>query len=158
MIDATLLTETMTQQLDSLYWISYNILRSRQDAQDAVQQGLLRAWTHRKAARPDQVRAWLARIVVNECRNIQRSRMRQASPLQTDQPAVSSMPDTDVSDAIAALPEGLRIPFLLKYLLGYTEKEIGQVLRLPVHTVKNRLFKARALLKEALSQKGEGNP
>lgn len=154
MIDAAILTEAMTAQLNSLYWISYSILHVQQDAQDAVQQGLLKAWAHRDTARPDQIRAWLTRIVINECRNIQRDRMRHAVPLPADTQAGSyAMPDADVAAAVAALPDRLRIPFLLKYLMDYTEKEIGQTLRMPVHTVKNRLYKARASLREALSEK-----
>lgn len=151
MIDASTLTQAMTEQFDTLYWISYNILHSQQDAQDAVQQGLLKAWSHRGAARPDKVHAWLARIVINECHNIHRYRKRVA-PQETVEPAEGFVsPDVDVSAAIATLPEKLRIPFLLKYLSGYTEREIAQVYKVPVTTVKNRLFKARKLLRQTLS-------
>ena len=151
MIDASVLTDVMTKQFDMLYWISYNILHSQQDAQDAVQQGFLNAWAHRRAAQPDRVLAWLTRIVINECHNIHRYRKRVSPQERIEQFGTFASPDVDVSTAIAALPEKLRIPFLLKYLSGYSEREIAQVYQVPVSTVKNRLFKARKILKGTLS-------
>ena len=62
--------------MPGLYRISLSILRARQDAQDAVQQALMKAWIARDKARPGSERAWLTRIVINECRSIQRQRMR----------------------------------------------------------------------------------
>ena len=64
------------ENMQGLYRLSFSILHTRHDAQDAVQQGLLRAWERRETARPEQIRAWLTRIVINECHNIQRKRMR----------------------------------------------------------------------------------
>lgn len=151
MVDAGTLTAMMEAQFDTLYWLSYNLLRSQADAQDAVQQGMLKAWAHRATVRPEHLRAWLARIVINECHNIHRHRQRVA-PSDTVAPAQAfAAPDLDVQAAIAALPERLRIPFLLKYLGGYAEKEIAHTLRVPQSTVKNRLHRARGLLRQALA-------
>ena len=54
------------ENMQGLYRLSFSILHTRHDAQDAVQQGLLRAWEKRETARPEQFRAWLTRIVINE--------------------------------------------------------------------------------------------
>lgn len=140
-----------------LYRISYGILGSRMDAEDAVQQGLMKAWAAKDRANPETFRAWLSRIVINESRNIQRHRMRivpmgevrelQESPREPSfQP-----PDVDVMEALAGLPEALRVPFIMKYAARYKEREIAQALRLPLSTVKNRLSRARKLLRKALS-------
>lgn len=151
MIDASILTDLMTQQFDMLYWISYNILHSQQDAQDAVQQGFLNAWAHRHKAWPGKAQAWLTRIVINESHNIYRYRKRVAPQEGIERFGAFAAPDVDVATAIAALPEKLRIPFMLKYLTGYSEREIADVYKVPVSTVKNRLFRARKMLRETLS-------
>ena len=60
------------ENMQGLYRLSFSILHTRHDAQDAVQQGLLRAWERRETARPEQIRAWLTRIVINECHKLRR--------------------------------------------------------------------------------------
>lgn len=143
----------VTALTPTLYRIGVSILRSGADAQDAVQQALARAWERRQTAHPEQFRAWLTRIVVNECRNIQRYRMR-VLPVETmaDEP-VYDPPDTGLREALDALSEKLRTPLLLKYMEEYSEKEIAKALMLPLTTVKNRLFRARRALQKNLSEK-----
>ena len=60
--------------------------------------------------------------------------------------------DLELREAINALPEALRTPLLLKYMEGMTEKEVAEALRLPVSSVKSRLFRARKLLKQELNE------
>ena len=80
------------ENMQGLYRLSFSILHTRHDAQDAVQQGLLRAWERRETARPEQIRAWLTRIVINECHNIQRKRMRVV--LMGEMPEMAAPEDT----------------------------------------------------------------
>lgn len=150
MISDKALTAKMQDQLDGLYRLSLSILRSHADAQDAVQQGMLRAWEKRRQVSDEgKLRAWLARIVVNECRNIQRKRMR-VFPV-ADMPRESRETEGgELKAAILALEEKLRTPLLLKYMDGFSEKEIAGILGLPVTTVKSRLYRARRALEKAL--------
>lgn len=139
--------------LPQLYGTAYTILRSRADAEDAVQQALMKAWASRGRVKPESFRGWLWRIVINECHNIQRHRMR-VLPTETVEPGQADdfkPPDPDLADAVQALPETIRMPFVLKYLAGLTEREIAKAMRLPVSTIKNRLAKARQLLRDALT-------
>jgi len=136
-----------------LYQVAYSILRARQDAEDAVQQGLLKAWAARSGAQAETFGPWLMRIVVNECRNIQRHRMRVTPSEEVVMEGESvAPPDTDLKDAIQALPENLRLPFTMKYVAQFSEREVAQAMRLPVSTIKNRLAKARKVLREALAE------
>lgn len=138
--------------LSRLYGTAYYMLRSRADAEDAVQQGLMKAWAARDRANPQTFQAWLARIVVNECHNIQRHRMRVV-PAETVEPASDAFaaPDPDLLDAVGRLPESLRIPFVLKYLTCLTEAEVARAMRLPASTIKSRLAKARRTLRDTLA-------
>ncbi len=141
-------------QMPSFFRMAYSILRNRHDAEDAVQQALLNAWKSRDRARPGAERAWMMRIVVNECHNIQRSRRRCLPVPDFPEEAAPSAQETDTGlyEAIQALPEKLRTPLLLKYMEGMSEKETAAALGLPLSSVKNRLLRARKALQKTLCE------
>lgn len=151
MVDDETFTRESSAMLPSLYRVCQSILRAHSDAQDAVQQALLKAWTHRNRAKPESFRAWLMKIAINESRNVQRSRMRIVPVETLPEEAEQISEDWALREAMAALPEKLRTPLLLKYMEGYSEREIASALSIPVTTVKNRLFRARNALRNALS-------
>ena len=140
--------------MPGLYRISLAILRSHADAQDAVQQGLMKAWTARDSVRPGSERAWLTRIVINECRNIQRQRARMVPVDVLPEPPYTP-PDTALKEAIDALPERWRLPLLLKYMEGMSEKEAAGVLGISQTALKGRLHRARKALEKTLNEEVE---
>ncbi len=135
--------------LPALYRIASSILKHHADGEDAVAQAFEKAWKNRSKVWDGALRPWVTRILVNECRNIQRHRMRV---FPTDVINESSQ-ETDMSlkDAVEALPEKLRTIFLLKYMEGYSEKEIAKALGLPQSTIRGRLERARQKLKQELN-------
>ena len=153
MIDEATYRETSEMLLPTLYRIAMSILHSDADAQDAVQQALLKAWAHREKAAPDNYRAYLTRIAVNECRNIQRYRQRVLPVDEVREGTAYAQEDNSgLYEAIGGLPEKLRITLLLKYMEGYKEREIAQALHISLPAVKNRLFRARHELRRTLSK------
>ena len=64
------------QQLPGLFRLAQSILWQPADAEDAVQQAVLQAWQQIDIIRSGKEKAYLARIVINECHNIQRLRQR----------------------------------------------------------------------------------
>ena len=58
--------------------------------------------------------------------------------------------DAAIRDAVRALPEKLRIAVILHYMEGYPVGEVARILRIPAETVKSRLRRARALLRDTL--------
>ena len=140
------------EALPMLYKMAMGILRCDADARDAVQQALLKGWEKKENAQAGKFRGYLTRILINECRNIQRHRMR-VFPTEVP-PAVSELsPDyQELYDAISRLPEKLRLPLLLKYAQDLSEKEAAKALGIPVTTFKNRLHRARKTLRETLDR------
>ena len=151
MIDDATFVEISQASLPALYRISLSIVRSQADAQDAVQQGLLNAWAARARAYPGHERAWLTQIVIRECRNIQRYRMR-VEPVAEPEETPCAPPDTTLREAIDLLPEALRLPLLLKHMEGMTEAEVARALRLTLPAVKGRLLRARRMLAKLLRE------
>lgn len=139
--------------MPGMYRMAYSILRSRHDAEDAVQQALLNAWKYRDRARAGAERAWMMRILINVSRDLNRKRRRNL-PADSfpDMAAPPTDGDTGLYEAIDELPDILRTVFLLKYMEGMTEKEISAVLHVPQTSVKNRLFRARRALQDKLKE------
>ncbi|MGI6687447.1 MAG: RNA polymerase sigma factor [Christensenellales bacterium] len=152
MISDQQFTQQTMDLTPTLYRLSMSILRHEADCRDAVQQALMKAWAARDRVDPDRFRAYLTRIVVNECRNIQRRRQRVYPVAEMpDTEAVYQPEKSELAEAIQLLPESLRTPLLLFYMENYTEKETARALGITVTAVKNRLFRARRALKQRLT-------
>lgn len=140
--------------LPGLYRLAQSLLRQPSDAQDAVQQAAVKAWLALDRLPPGGERAYFARIVVNECRNIQRDRMR-SMPVAELPERIASPGDGELARAISALPEELRLPLLMKYMEGYSEREISAALGIGIPAVKSRLYRARRRLERILKEEVE---
>ncbi len=138
----------------TLYRVSRSILSSQEECADAVQEALAKAWVKRETVQEEYFRAWLTRIVINECHNINRHKKRHVMMAELEVPAIGAPPDPDLRDAIAALPEKLRLPLLLHYMEGFPLREVANIIRIPVGTVKSRLQAARARLKAEMEVRG----
>ena len=151
MIDEQVFTDVSKALLPILFRIGMSILHSDADVQDAVQQAMMKAWIHRGKIVETKLRPWLTRVMVNECRNIQRDRMR-VTPLaqMEDHTGAFVPPDLELADAVNVLPEKLRTPLLLKYSELFTEKEVAETLQISIPAVKNRLYRARKALAKNL--------
>ena len=138
--------------LPGMYRLAQGILHHPADAQDAVQQAALNVWRHIDRLKDDRARAYIARAVINEARNIQRERMRQYPVERIDHRAQSTAPDPSLREAMDALPENLRLPLLLKYMEGYSEKETAKILHITLPSLKARLYRARRRLERELRE------
>ena len=131
-----------------LYRLALSILRRDADAQDAVQQAAVNAWAAADRMKPGGEKAYITRVVINECRNIQRHRLR-IFPMEKPEDAPDpARPDSELKAVVDSLPETLRLPLLLRYMEGYSEKETAGILRIPLNTLKARLKRARARLRD----------
>lgn len=151
-MDEQRFTDAVQQYQKLLFHIAYAMLHSEQDCADAVQQALLNAWRTRNKLRNEQaIKAWLSRILVNECntilRRMKRARFTELSDELAAPPRVDNMP---LHNALAKLPPQLRIPIVLSYLEGFTIAEISQALHIPTGTVKSRMSQGRKQLGEML--------
>lgn len=142
---------------DVLFHISYGILQNEADCEDAVQEAILKAYAGKeKLNKPQYFKTWLVRIVLNECYSFLRKRRREL-PLNEALTETTKMADIYIKEEYLELYESLkqltekdRICVQLRYLEGYSVKEIAQIFRIPEGTVKSRLNRARKQLKSNL--------
>ncbi len=149
--------------LDAAYNLARWLTRNDHDAQDVVQEAVLRAYRFfdglRGAARP-----WLLAIVRNSCLTwLQINRPadlagfddRAAEPraLEEDGPEAQFARKFDrrrLNEALAALPAQFREVLILRELEDLSYKEIARIADVPIGTVMSRLARARRLLAESL--------
>lgn len=138
-----------------LYRMACAVLRRDADADDAMQEAILRAWRRLPLLREEsRFDAWVTRILINECRDLMRRRKRQGVPYDEkigETQAYQAPEDTGLREALRALPEKFRLPLLLHHMDGYPLEEVARIMRLPVSTVKGRLYEARKKLKTLLT-------
>jgi RNA polymerase sigma-70 factor (ECF subfamily) len=144
---------------DMLFRIGITHLKSRQDAEDMVQNVLLKFMENKPVfENRDHEKAWLIRVAVNICRNHFKSALyRKTIPF--DESRIGSVAYTmeidekAVMKAVLALPDKYRVIIYLFYFEGYSISQIAGVIKRKESTVGSQLFRARQLLK--LSDKEE---
>ena len=131
------------------------------EATELLQDAFIRAWRGLKNFRGDSAfSSWLHRLTVNAMLERARSdKRRTARVLFMEQPGtelsvVEERPDAkmDLENAIASLPEGARIVFVLHEIEGYQHAEIAEQLGVAEGTVKAQMHRARKLLMKALNR------
>lgn len=156
MVDDLTWQETARANLPLLYKLAHQALRCDADAEDAVQQALMRAWEKRGRVQEDKLRAYLCRAVLNESRNILRKQQRVIPVEELPAPAVPASADLrPLMQAIAALPEKYRWPVWLRYLEDLSAREAAQALGLTVTALNCRIHRAKKLLRDALGEEAD---
>jgi len=147
----------------TLFRTSRAILGDDADAEEALQDGYLRAFRAIGTFRGEsKLSTWLVRIVANEALMRLRKRRRGAEvvPLHGEDMSAEDRPDFAAQRAqtrrlleqkIDALPEAYRVVFILRALEEFSVEETAGALSIPEATVRTRFFRARRVLREALS-------
>lgn len=143
------------------------ILRDDDDADDAVQEGMLAAWRAIERYDPSRpFRPWLMRIVVNAALDSRRrGRVRHAEPivetlesggLGPDRMAEAALLRTKIDAGLATLPERQRIALVLFDSEGWGHADIAAALDVPEGTVRSYVFHARRAMRKTLGTLAEG--
>jgi RNA polymerase sigma-70 factor (ECF subfamily) len=162
--------------LDALYGAAYRLARNPRDAEDLVQDTLLRAYRFWDTFEKDSnCKAWLLRILTNTFINEYQRKKRSREVIDAaaaEQDATDGVlhhvgADTqksperllldrsvsdDVQRALEALPDDFRTAVVLCDIEGLSYKEIAEAMDCPVGTVMSRLFRGRKLLAGTLKE------
>lgn len=151
------------------YAVALRLLRKPELAEDATQDAFIQAYRALDTFRGGYFRAWLMRIVTNRCYDLLRASTRRAADSLDDQAFeaephwASTTPADDpvtratqgelgqlLERALAQLPEDQRTTVILCDIQGYAYEETAQIMDVALGTVKSRLSRARAALRESL--------
>jgi len=159
--------------LSGLYSSALRMTRNPADAEDLVQDTVLRAYRGFGGFQEGtNLKAWLYRILTNSFINTYRKKQRQPATVEgpddldewylfdrlgarnvepsAESAVLGQLPDEAVQRALEALPEGFRMAVLLADVQGFSYKEIAEMLDIPIGTVMSRLHRGRKALEKAL--------
>jgi RNA polymerase sigma-70 factor (ECF subfamily) len=147
-----------------LYTVAYRLTGNHEDAQDLVQEVLLRVRRGLATYQPGSMEGWLSRITTNAFLDETRRRKRRPLEVVPDLPerslgvdadpeavlAQARLPE-DVQAALLALPPDFRAAVVLSDVVGLDYAEIAKTLAIPPGTVRSRIHRGRAQLRRALA-------
>jgi RNA polymerase sigma-70 factor (ECF subfamily) len=156
--------------LSALYGAALRLCRNEGDAEDLVQETMLRAYRFFDTFEAGtNCKAWLFRILSNVFRNRYREREREqqildqaesseanmgqflaSPPHDTEGALLGRMVSADVERALAAVPSEFRLAVVLADLEDFSYKEIAEIMDCPAGTVMSRLFRGRKILQRLL--------
>lgn len=165
-------TELVRRYQQRLYSFVFRLLRHREEAEDATQEVFMRVFRSLPSYRPESsFTSWLYRIASNYCMDILRKRRQKVVSLfykniEEEEERLLEIPDASgdpeslfgdaelkrtLQNAIDGLPPKYRLVILLRHREGLSYQEIADITGLPEGTIKAQIFRARRLLREALS-------
>lgn len=147
------LGELIIASEETMYRVAKSLLYNDADCADAIQEAIVKAFSKLHTLKEDTyAKTWLVKIVMNECYAIMRKEkwIISLDDYQMEDKAAEQEVYSELYEAIFKLPEPVKLCVTLYYLEGYSVKEVVQILDITESAVKNRLLKARAVLKESL--------
>jgi RNA polymerase sigma-70 factor (ECF subfamily) len=159
--------------LESLRGRAIQITSTIADAEDLLQETLLRAYAGRRSFEPGtNLKAWLFRIMINACISSYRAKRRRPEHYLTDEitdrqlatsaahrsaglcsaedQALATLPDPQIKAAMQALPEQFRIAVYFADVEGFSYKEIAEIMGTEPGTVSSRINRGREQLRRLL--------
>jgi RNA polymerase sigma-70 factor (ECF subfamily) len=160
--------------LDSLYAGALRMTRNPADAEDLLQETMLRAYrAFDRFEEGTNIKAWLFRILTNAYINVYRKRQREPQQISSEEVedfdlyrelklhdaqfdetpervVLDSLVDSDILEAIEDLPEQFRLAVMLSDIEGFSYAEMAEIMDVPMGTVMSRLHRGRKALQKRL--------
>jgi RNA polymerase sigma-70 factor (ECF subfamily) len=159
--------QVVEAQKNRVYTLAYYILGKPEDAEEILQEVLLRLWQNRRKVDAGRLGPWLARVTRNACydrlrrrtsagrdriRAVESEQLERAPGRDPDpeQRAVSAELKVRITDELQQLAEPFRSVLILREIQELKYHEISEVLELPLNTVRVYLHRGRRRLRERL--------
>ncbi len=158
---------------DMAYNVAYRIMGNGDDAADVVQDSFVKAYQRIGQLRGGSFKAWLLRIVTNTCYDRLRYRKRRPTvsldEMMGDSPhsvhlrseasgpeeaALRAEREEIIQKGISMLPPDQRAVLVLSDVEGFSYREIAEIVQVPIGTVRSRLARARAKMRDYLKEEG----
>lgn len=144
-----ILIEAIYENKSYFYRIAKRILQKEEDVEDAIQEMILKGYKAIGTLRNrEYIKTWLTRILINQCNNI----IKKNRDIIYSNDSISGIEELDYNkiemvELINKLDSSLRVIAILFYYEDLPQKDISEILDIPIGTVKSRLSKVRSELK-----------
>ena len=161
--DTAAFNELLNRYKNLVYSVVLRMINCREDADDQAQEVFIKIYRNMEKYSPEfKFSTWVIRIATNHVIDFRRRNKNAAmtDALEDAERAATAPSPEDtyiakeqsemLNAAVDALPEMYRLPIVLYHHQGLSYQEISEIVNEPMSKVKNRIFRARKLLKEAL--------
>lgn len=145
-----------------IYSVVYNMMNDKQEVNDISQEVFLRIYRALDRYNPEyKFSTWSVKIATNYCLDLLRKKKVRTVPIDEmiDFPSGAETPESRVvetekkeriREAVAELPDKYRILIIMFHQNGLSYEEMSEILKEPMSIIKNRLYRARLMLKDKL--------
>ncbi|MCP3936257.1 MAG: sigma-70 family RNA polymerase sigma factor [Actinomycetia bacterium] len=149
-----------------IYTVAYRLTGNRAEAEDLVQDVLVRVQRGLRTFRPGSMQGWLSRITTNAFLDEVRRKKRRPTDALPDENPERVLPTSDAADdvleqstfsgevqvALAQLSDDFRAALVLSDVVGLSYAEIAEALDTPIGTIRSRIHRARSQMRDVLDQ------
>ncbi len=168
--DTSFFTELVSRYKNLVYSIILRMTNDGEEANDLAQEVFFKAYRGLSSYSPEfKFSTWIMRITTNHIIDYRRKKRAETNPIEDYEqtlyapthysPEVSLVKNEQLkqlNEAVEHLPDMYKVPIVLYHQKGMSYQEISEATNEPLSKVKNRIFRGRKLLKEALTNMWEG--
>lgn len=146
------LVQWVDRKKDKLYKISWSYLYNHEDIEDVFQDTLIKVYENIDTLRkPNYFETWYISILINECRKKLRNRKKEVlkESIEYEEHHVD---EYNFFQELNSIDERYKEVIVLKYISGYTQEEISDILDIPLGTVKSRIYRGLRDLRKLIEE------
>jgi RNA polymerase sigma-70 factor (ECF subfamily) len=154
--NADCLIDWINEKKSKLYKIAWAYLRNHADVEDVFHNTILKVIENSGKLKSEEAfESWFISILMNECRKILRERKRVLSAEEVEFGGGNRNPGeedcrVDIANGLKNIDEEYKEMIVLKYYSGYSQKEISEIMHVPLGTVKTKIFRGLRALRDVL--------
>ncbi|HEX3028227.1 MAG TPA: sigma-70 family RNA polymerase sigma factor [Clostridia bacterium] len=156
-------SELITRYKKLIFSVIYNMIRDKQDLNDIAQEVFIKIYKSLDKYNPEyKFSTWSVKIATNYCLDTLRKKNVDQVPIEEisevsshdtpEEKYIKKERSEKIRKAIEDLPEKYRIPIILFHKNGLSYEEITEILKEPMTIIKNRLYRARLMLRDKLAE------
>ena len=155
--DRAAVEQLLSEHRQQVFALAYTLLKDASTAEEAAQEAFVRVFSRLPTLKkPSRFKSWCLTITANYCRDLLRRKRPVLIPLESvPEPALpesEAAPDEELVAALESLPSHLKEALLLRDVEGFNYQEVADIQRVPVGTVKSRIYQARQKLRKWITR------
>ncbi|MCC5911796.1 MAG: RNA polymerase sigma factor [Clostridiaceae bacterium] len=153
--DIDAFVDWLDHRKNKYYKIAWAYVHNHHDVEDVFQITIMKVYENIHQLKEEKYfETWVTSIFLNECRNIVRKQKRETvvGDSEVIESSYQESFSIELKEELNRLEDIHKEAILLKYINGYSQEEIAEILQVPIGTVKSRIYRGLKLLKEVMNK------